>query len=114
MDLELRCRPSYTARNRKHWLQVFHCVGRPEFCMVLGGLLYVVRLQNTCHSTPYLSLLSTVFYPETARKTLEELDFIFMKPEDRPMTSERATLDQKMELTALTEVVEKLDKTESV
>ncbi|KIW49471.1 hypothetical protein PV05_11145 [Exophiala xenobiotica] len=24
------------------------------------------------------------FFPETAKKTLEELDFIFMKPEDRP------------------------------
>lgn len=31
-----------------------------------------------------LWLIVSVFYPETARKTLEELDFIFMKPEDRP------------------------------
>ncbi|KAH8692362.1 general substrate transporter [Talaromyces proteolyticus] len=39
-----------------------------------------------------------VFYPETANKTLEELDYIFMLPEDRAMTTIAATLvrDEKL------------------
>lgn len=62
------------------------------------------------HESVALIDLELVFYPETARKTLEELDFIFMKPEDRPSSNTLAALKASHDKRVSTEVFEYADK----
>ena len=49
---------------------------------------------------PETDCLLAVLYPETARKTLEELDFIFIKAGDRPARMEQEVVEMDRKLRA--------------
>jgi hypothetical protein len=79
------------------WFWVVYC----KCLRPLDGLIYLKPPPLLVPGTAADFSLA-VFYPETARKTLEELDFIFMKPGDRPQTVEGEFLEKDEKNPALT------------
>ncbi|KAJ9610429.1 hypothetical protein H2200_005206 [Cladophialophora chaetospira] len=59
------------------WFWVIYCAYSPHSAAIV---VFPVHAKKSLRI-----VLRPVFYPETARKTLEELDFIFMKPEERDL-----------------------------